>query len=1099
MRIVLVVGGIALLGLSVILVSTMLSEAQLSKVHSGRALNSTEASRYLRKNALVERFRESRKDVESFLAQRVRNPNYYATDTNAIRAGFFVNWDASSYASLAKHIKNLNTVFVEWSRLIPGRDDSLIFEADSNAVKLLAKHPEVNVHCMVSNYDENTQSWRGDILEAKLKTEKARRQLVRAITNLARVNHFFGINIDFESVPKNLHPYFQKFISELQAELHLTGAALSVDAPADDDNFDLHAYSKVADYVLIMAYDQHSSDSRSGPIASLDWFIAQVNRALLLVPRQKLIVGLATYGFDWATDVDGRLHFADEIGFGQAVVTAKESEAQFGYDSASCSVHYSYDEDDSSHHEVWLCDAITTFNELSVLASYDIAGTALWRLGTEDPSMWGIYGNQVNLFSEPVRSRLDTIQATNEPEYQGEGELLSLIAEPQKGLRVVLFDSTTRFITNESYSSLPSGYVLRRYGKDPRKIVLTFDDGPDPTWTPKILDVLAAKHAPAVFFVVGVNAQANFRIIERISAEGHEIGNHTFTHPNIALISPERTATELSLTENVIRAATRTKTVLFRPPYNADAEPTTVEELEPVARAAKLGYIMVGETIDPRDWSTPITARMIVDSCLAQLSLGSVILLHDAGGDRGATVEALPMLIDSLRARGYEISSLANFSHIPRANFMQALNKQELSDARTDAALLMAIYYTQRTVYAIFFAAIIVSIGRMLFIALLAIQDWKRDRRERAEPFVLEHAPPHISVIIPAYNENVVVLKTVETVLASRYPSFDVTVVDDGSKDNTFALLHKQYHDHPRVQVFTKTNGGKATALNYGIERTSGEIVVVIDADTIFDAEALNELAYYFAKDPEVGGVAGNVKVGNMINLLTRWQAIEYITSQNFDRRAFELLGAITVVPGAIGAFRREALNEVGGFASDTLAEDTDLTMRMSRAGWKVRYAERAKAWTEAPERIRPFVKQRFRWTFGTMQAFWKHRDALFNPKARGLGMVAMPNILIFQILLPLLAPVVDLIFIISLFSGHTDVTIESYLLFLAIDLLGSIIAFSLEGENLSVLVWLPVQRFLYRQLMYYVLFKSIFAALRGRLQGWGKLERTGRAATVKM
>jgi cellulose synthase/poly-beta-1,6-N-acetylglucosamine synthase-like glycosyltransferase len=198
-------------------------------------------------------------------------------------------------------------------------------------------------------------------------------------------------------------------------------------------------------------------------------------------------------------------------------------------------------------------------------------------------------------------------------------------------------------------------------------------------------------------------------------------------------------------------------------------------------------------------------------------------------------------------------------------------------------------------------------------------------------------------------------------------------------------------------------------------------------------------------------------------------------------------------VPGAIGAFRRTALEETGYYTSDTLAEDTDLTMRILRAGWTLRYAERARAWTEAPEKIRPFVKQRFRWTFGTMQAFWKHRDALFNVKARGLGLVAMPNILFFQILLPLLAPVVDLIFVFSLFNGNSDVTIESYLLFLAIDLLGSIIAFSLEGERLTVLAWLPLQRFLYRQLMYYVLFKSLFAAMRGQLQGWGKLERTGR------
>ncbi|MDP4200422.1 MAG: glycosyltransferase [Bacteroidota bacterium] len=1095
-RSALAVAGFGLLAAVVILAATMLSQSELSKVRTARALNSAEASRYLKNQRReVEQFRQSRRTVETFLARRARNPFYHGSDTNAMRAAFLVNWDAASYSSLARHINNLNAVFVEWSRLIAGRTDSLIFDADSNAVKLLAKHPEINVHCMVSNYDENTQSWRGDILESMLRPEHARAQLVKTIADLAQTNHFFGINIDFEDIPSPLHPYVHQFLRELQGALHREGAALSVDVPADDDNFDLRTYSQLTDYVVLMDYDQHSADQAPGPISANDWFIAQVERATRYVPSHKLIVGLAAYGYDWTTEPSGQTHVADEITFEQAVVQARESDTTLTFDSATGSIHYGFDEDDSTHHDIWLNDAVTTFNQLSFLDQYDIAGTAVWRLGAEDPSLWTIYGDDVSPFTSKTLDEFDTIRGTTQPEYQGDGELLNLIAEPAQGLRHLEYDSADQFIQNEQYTTLPSGYVLQRYGKDAHKVVLTFDDGPDPSWTPKVLDILSAKHAPAAFFVVGVNAERNFRLLKRIYAEGHEIGNHTFTHPNIALISEARTVSELTLTENIIRAACLVNTILFRPPYNADAEPTTIEELEPVARAARLGYTMAGETIDPRDWSLPVTAKQIVDSCLAQLSLGSIILLHDAGGDRSATIEALPILIDSLRARGLELSSLSAFAGVQRSQFMQPLTGSKLRDAQIDNTLLLLLFYVQRTLYAIFFAAIIAAIARMLAIAALAITQWRREREERSVPLVLDHAPPKINVIIPAYNENIVVIRTIETVLASRYPSFNVTVVDDGSTDDTFAIVADKYKDHPGVQVFTKPNGGKASALNYGIARSEGEIIVVIDADTIFDSEALNELAYYFEKDARVGGVAGNVKVGNVMNLLTRWQAIEYTSSQNFDRRAFELLGAITVVPGAIGAFRRTALLEVGSYTSDTLAEDTDLTMRLVRAGWRVRYAERAKAWTEAPEKIRPFVKQRFRWTFGTMQSFWKHRDALFNARAGGLGLVAMPNILIFQILLPLLAPVVDLIFIISLFSGHTDVTLESYLLFLAIDLLGSIIAFSLEGERLTILVWLPLQRFLYRQLMYYVLFKSVFAALRGQLQGWGKLQRTGSVA----
>jgi len=1087
MRFGIVLGGLLVLAALGVAATILFSVPGLTTPKFARTSSGGEAQGVIKRYTPVDNFRQSRANVETFLAHRSKMPGYSTSDTDAIRAGFFVNWDMLSYKSLKAHLGAMNAVFLEWGRLLPNRTDSLIFEADSNAAKLLAKHPEVHVHCMVTNYDEHSQLWQGTWLES-LRNDVLATQLVRSIVQLSVRNHFYGINIDFENVPKDVQPALKKFLTELKAALHQHGMALSFDAPADDDNFDLKAYADATDYVVLMAYDEHSAGSVPGPVSSTGWFISQVERALHSIPAQKLIVGLATYGYDWPTEQNGGTLSGTEVSFDQAAVIARESDTIPVFDTTSGSLHFSYDEDDSTHHDVWVNDAVTIFNQLSILDNYDVGGTAIWRLGAEDPSMWSIYARMSDRRNPKTIDSLRRILPSHNPEYQGEGELLALVADPHDGRRDLTYDQNNQLITGEHLSELPSSYTLRRYGKNPHKVVLTFDDGPDPQWTPKILDVLSAKHVPALFFVVGENAQRNFGLLKRIYEEGHEVGNHTLTHPNIALISEGQTVLELSSTQNIIRAGTLAKTVLFRPPYVADAEPTTLEELLPVARAARMGYLMVGSAIDPQDWHTPITAQRIIDTSLAQRSLGSIILLHDAGGDRSATLEALPILIDSLRARGDTLVSLHDFIGVPKASFMPLLTGGERSNAILDRYVLTGTFAFQVFLSDIFFLAIVLSIARMLLIGILAVISWRRARKERFDSKI----DLRVTVVIPAYNENVVVVRTVETVLASKGAKFDVIVVDDGSKDDTYEVVKHAFRDNDRVRVFTKPNGGKASALNYGIARTTSDVIIVIDADTVFEPEALCEMLKYFAKDEEVGAVAGNVKVGNVRNILTRWQAIEYITSQNFDRRAFELLGAITVVPGAIGAFRRTALEEVGLYTSDTLAEDTDLTMRIVQRGWKVRYAENARAWTEAPEKIKPFLKQRFRWTFGTMQAFWKHRMWLFNPKAGALGMIAMPNILFFQILLPLLAPIVDLIFVLSLFSGDSDVTIISYLVFLAIDLLGSIVAFSLEGEKLRLIGWLLLQRFMYRQMMYYVLFKSIFAALRGQLQGWGKLQRTG-------
>jgi peptidoglycan-N-acetylglucosamine deacetylase len=397
---------------------------------------------------------------------------------------------------------------------------------------------------------------------------------------------------------------------------------------------------------------------------------------------------------------------------------------------------------------------------------------------------------------------------------------------------------------------------------------------------------------------------------------------------------------------------------------------------------------------------------------------------------------------------------------------------------------------------------------RIVLVLLLAVAHRVRSARRVARR---QRDTIAVSVIVPAYNEARVIEKTIRSLLAQEYGGpLEVMVVDDGSPDKTGAVVLAAFAGEPRVTVLVKPNGGKASALNHGIERATGEVVICLDADTVFEPQTVAALVAPF-RDARIGAVAGNAKVGNRLNLVTRWQALEYVTSQNVDRRAFDLLNCITVVPGAVGAWRRSALLDAGGFTHDTLAEDQDATIELRRRGWKIGYAERAIAWTEAPDSFATLVKQRFRWAFGTLQCTWKHRDTLFRRRFGTLGTVAMPNTLLFQLLFTAVSPLADLIFVASVlgvgltylehgptFAWHTGMQLAAvYVLFLTMDWIAAVIAFLLEpGEERSLTWLILLQRFAYRQIMYWVVVKSFVAAARGGLVGWGKLERKGTVPT---
>jgi peptidoglycan-N-acetylglucosamine deacetylase len=334
----------------------------------------------------------------------------------------------------------------------------------------------------------------------------------------------------------------------------------------------------------------------------------------------------------------------------------------------------------------------------------------------------------------------------------------------------------------------------------------------------------------------------------------------------------------------------------------------------------------------------------------------------------------------------------------------------------------------------------------------------------------------------------------------------EIIVIDDESTDRTSEVVRRSYSTVDRVALHRKPNGGKAAALNHGLARTNAEIIVAIDADTVLLPDAIELLVAHF-QDPSVGAVAGKVVVGNQNNLMTRFQALEYILSQNLDRRAFELFNAIGVVPGAIGAWRKQALVEAGGYSHDTLAEDADITLALERRGWKVISEPRAHALTEAPETVGAFLKQRFRWMFGTLQVAYKHAGVMLS-RPSGVSLITIPNVILFQFAFTLLAPVMDalLVWVILAEAAHValstgvsqDGTLwmiaQYWLFFQTIDVMAAAIAIRLDGsrDGWRLLPLVFLQRFSYRQLLYWVAIRALLAAIKGRFIGWGKLVRTG-------
>ncbi len=615
----------------------------------------------------------------------------------------------------------------------------------------------------------------------------------------------------------------------------------------------------------------------------------------------------------------------------------------------------------------------------------------------------------------------------------------------------------------------------------PKTIALTFDDGPDPVWTPKILKVLDRHDVKATFFVLGSEVAAHPDVARQIVADGHQLGIHGFTHADLAAVPPWQRRMEVRESQLAVVGATGQSTSLFRPPFSSETEAIDNASWDVMRDAGRHDYLTVLTTRDSEDWRQGGIGQVLRHST-PRGRHGQVLLMHDGGESRADTVAALDRLIPRLQDRGWHVTTVSD-----AVGMGDPMHAGSWVDRVTGLGVIAAMKVSHVVVaalrYLLYAVAALTLLRAVVLVVAAARHRWVR--RKGWGPEVTEPA----SVVVPAYNEELSIEATVRSLLASDHP-VEVIVVDDGSTDRTVEVVESL--DLPELVLVSTPNRGKAAALNTGLSLARYDYVVMVDGDTVVEPETIRLLVQPFS-DPDVGAVSGNAKVANRGGLLGRWQHIEYVIGFNLDRRLFDRARCMPTVPGAVGAFRRAALDAVGGVGRLTLAEDTDLTMSVVSGGWRVVYEEHAWAWTEAPATLGALWRQRYRWCYGTLQAMWRHRGTMLQRGAGGrFGRRGVGYLLLFQVLLPIFAPVVDVFALYGVVFLDPGRIIAVWLAFLAVQMFTAFIAFRLDEEPTRPILSMPLQQFVYRQLMYLVVIQSVVTALSGARLRWQRMDRYG-------
>ncbi|MFN2541764.1 MAG: polysaccharide deacetylase family protein [Chthoniobacterales bacterium] len=996
---------------------------------------------------------------------------------NEVRLAFYTNGDPYSYTSLERHAAQITHLCPEWMAVVNGLGE-LQIDADARLPKFAATHG-IALMPLLTNLAGD--SWQPEAIENLAHGPQERQQrFIDRVVAVLRNARAAGVVVDWEQIDPAYKKDITAFIDKFADALHYDDKQLwlCVQPGQDLEYIDFDELSDNVDRFVALLFDETSDVDPPGPLGSRSWFEGWLHVLLDGADTRQWIVALGSYGYDWTIGAKK----AELISFPEAMSRAKNAGVETAEVKAPAYSPYFYFEDGDKEHGVWFLDVATFLNELREVRDQKAGGFALYRLGTEDPAIWDALNVSRDFkIDNQTRELLEVLKGTDTIADVGEGEIVTVDESRSDGRREVAVDAegylSAKYIT---FPEFPTLYHQGAGGE--HQVAITFDDGPDRRWTPQILDILKTAKVPAAFFVAGANAERYPNLVRRIVNEGHEIGNHTYYHPNLALCWPEHVRLELNATQLVLESITGRATILFRPPYAADTSPSQLAELMPLQIAQTLNYLVVLENIDPQDWAKP-GAGIIVQRVKQQRRDGSIILLHDAGGDRSQTVEALPRILSWLHMRGDTVVPLSTLLGTTRDAVMPPLPSRGQSLTWVVSSTGFRLFHgIQEFLWAFMIVATALVVIRTLIVVWLAYRFRAGPKTRLAEP---------ISIVMAAYNEGKVIAQTLRALLETDYEGLiELIVVNDGSDDATAAEIECIARRDPRVRLLEQENRGKARALQRALSAVRHEIVVFVDADTHFQRDTLSLLLAPLA-DKRIHAVSGHAKVGNLRTFIARCQALEYTCGFNLDRRAYNRWNCITVVPGAISAIRKEAIAQAGGLSVQTLAEDTDLTLSLHKHRRRIVYVPKALGWTEVPESVRTLARQRFRWAYGTLQCLCKHRDLVFNWNYRALGWFSLPSIWFFQIMLVAIAPMVDLFLLASLPFGVWRAVMPFVVTFLAMDVILATLACILEREPVSAAWRILPMRLIYRPMLSYCIWKAIFRALKGAWVSWGKLERT--------
>src|SRR5213083_1064612 len=572
---------------------------------------------------------------------------------NEVRLAFYTNGDPYSYSSLEQHASQITHVCPEWMSMVNGVGD-LQIDADARVSKL-AQNKGIALMPLLTNLVGDT--WQPEAVE-NLAHGPPKRQdrFIENVLSVLRNAKAAGVVIDWQQIDPAYKKDLTGFIDKFADALHDDNKELwlCVQPGQELDYVDIDALSDNVDRFVAMLFDETSETDPPGPLASRSWFEGWLHVLLDGSDTKQWIIAIGSYGYDWP--IGGKK--GELISFSEAMSRANDAEIGTVQVQGPSYSPYFYFQDEDAEHGVWFLDAVTFLNELRGVRDEKAGGFALYRLGSEDPAIWDALNVPRDFkFDGQTRQELELIKSTDTITDVGDGEIVTVDEDRTDGMRKLAVDAegylTAKYV---KFAQFPTLYHQGAGGE--HQVAITFDDGPDPRWTPEILDILKAANLKATFFLVGVNAERYPGLVRRIVNEGHEIGNHTYYHPNLALCWPEHIRLELNATQLLLETITGRATTLFRPPYAADTGPTQLSELAPLKIAEDLNYLVVLESIDPQDWAKP-GADIILQRVKQQRRDGSIILLHDAGGDRSQTVEALPRILDWLHKRGDTIVPLS--------------------------------------------------------------------------------------------------------------------------------------------------------------------------------------------------------------------------------------------------------------------------------------------------------------------------------------------------------------------------------------------------------------------------------------------------------